>query len=321
MKDGQQVHDSGPLTVQMRRGQATLPPYKGFPTGELGACESFIRVTGQSPPVESATVGYTVVPGGPDEIVINLPGLPQSATPLALAKIPGGSFMMGSVNDEPGRYDMESPRHHVQIGFSFYMGRYEVTRAQWEAVMGTTPWQGSYAPPEDPNGPAVYVSWNQIREASGFLDNLNALHSGTFRLPSEAEWEYACRAGTTTRFYWGDDLDESRIGDYAWYTVNAWEVGEKYAHGVGLKLPNAFGLYDMSGNVAEWCEDWRHTSYTGAPDDGSAWLIGGDQFQRNKVVRSGGFTSPPRICRSACRGDYGPQGQGSSLGFRVVWTP
>ena len=253
-----------------------------------------------------------------EEIVINLPNLPQGALPLTLVKIPAGSFMMGRYAGEVDSRSDEDPQHQVNIGYEFYIGKYELTKAQWQALMGTTPWQGQSYVLDDPNSPAIYVSWNDIRNVNGLLDKLNALGQGTFRLPSEAEWEYCCRAGTSTRFYWGDDPSYAQIGDYAWYTGNAWDVNEKYAHIVGLKLPNAFGLYDMSGNVYEWCEDWYHSSYTNAPSDGSAWITPVGSF---RVLRGGYWNDYASYCRSANRNYYDPDGRYYYVGLRVVRTP
>jgi formylglycine-generating enzyme required for sulfatase activity len=195
------------------------------------------------------------------------------------------------------------------------MGKYELTKAQWTAVMGTTPWSGRPYVLDDPDSPAVYISWDMIAGAGGFIESLNAANPGmNFRLPSEAQWEYACRAGTTTRFYWGDDPSYTEIGNYAWYEGNAWNAGQQYAHVVGQKLPNAFGLYDMSGNVWEWCQDWCHSNYTGAPTDGSAWESPTDS---SRVLRGGSWCNNNDSCRSATRYGYYPGRVLSYIGFRL----
>lgn len=204
------------------------------------------------------------------------------------------------------------------------MGKYEVTKRQWQAVMGTTPWSENRRDSmlNDLDSPAVYVSWN---DAQSFITALNTHSTNTsqgaaaFRLPSGAEWEYACRAGTTTRFYWGDDPRYTQISDYAWYMGNASNAFEKYAHVVGLKLPNAFGLYDMSGNVWEWCEDDRHDNYTGAPTNGSAWVDSPRGSYR--LLRGGSWGAYAFKCRSASLFFIDPAGAGGTLGFRVVRTP
>jgi len=148
------------------------------------------------------------------------------------------------------------------------------------------------------------VSWN---EAQDFINKLNDANDGyKYRLPSEAEWEYACRAGTTGDYYAPD------VDDIGWYGDNS---GKK-THPVGGKQPNAFGLYDMSGNVWEWCRDWYHDNYNAAPSDGSAWLSGGEQKYR--VLRGGSWVFNPTGLRSALRSFSSPDNRGSSRGFRVV---
>jgi len=253
----------------------------------------------------------------PNEIVIDLPGLPEDATPLILLRIPAGRFMMGRYAGEQESNSSEDPQHPVTISQDFYLGKYEVTKAQWTAVMGTTPWSGQSFVLNDSNSPAVYVSWNDINGTGGFIEKLNALGQGTFRLPSEAEWEYACRAGTTTRFYWGDDPNYSMIGDYAWYYFNAYRVSERYAHVVGLKLPNDWGLYDMSGDVWEWCQDYWHEGYAGAPDDGGAWESPTSSY---RVFRGADWGFDAQFCRSAYRYWFYPALGFSYVGFRLVRT-
>ncbi len=266
-------------------------------------------------PTETSTPTPTRTPfSGGDEISIPLPG----GVTLEMVKIPAGSFMMGRYAGEQDSYSYEDFQHQVTISQDFYLGKYEVTKAQWTAVMGTTPWSGESYVLNDPNSPAVYVSWNDINGTGGFIEKLNALGQGTFRLPSEAEWEYACRAGTTTRFYWGDDPSYTQISDYAWWDGNAWDAYELYAHVVGLKLPNAWGLYDMSGNVWEWCQDYWHGNYTGAPANGSAWESPTSSY---RVLRGGGWSGSGHYCRSAIRGGDSPDNRYGSSGLRLARTP
>lgn len=243
------------------------------------------------------------------EIIIDLPRLPEDATPLILVRIPAGSFLMGRYWGESAYWD-EGPQRQVTISRAFYLGKYEVTKAQWTAVMGTASWLGQSDVLNHPNSPAVYISWE---DCQNFVTELNKLGQGTVRLPSEAEWEYACRAGTTTRFYWGDDPDYMQIGEYAWYFDNC--STERYAHLVGLKLPNAWGLYDMSGNAWEWCQDWYGTYPSGAVTDPVGPASG--YF---RMLRGGVWCYNGSSCRSASRGSYIPYYRNVRYGVRLVRT-
>jgi len=264
------------------------------------------QIMSQSPPE-----GSSVVLGAAVHLTISLGlggGLGQTETimlpgdvPLEMVWIPAGSFMMGRYAGEQDSSGGEDPQHKVTLSSGFWIGKYEVTKAQWTAVMGTS-WSDYEYLITDGNSPEVYVYRDP---AQSFIAALNTATGLTFRLPSEAEWEYACRAGTTTRFYWGDDPSYTEIGNYAWYEDNAYNAGQTYAHIVGQKLPNAFGLYDMSGNVWEWCEDDWHDNYSGTPPtDGSAWVDSPRGWYG--VVRGGSFFDYDGIgdnwCRSASRG-------------------
>jgi len=255
-----------------------------------------------------------LVEANPEKTFI-LPG----GAEIEMVWIEPGTFMMGSPDTDDMAQDREKPQHEVTITQGFYLGRYEITQAQWESVMGTRPWEGQKLGTgevyhrEGPDYPAVYVSWNDIQILIKSLNRTEG--SGVYRLPTEAEWEYACRAGTETLWSFGDD--ESRLGDYAWYYDNALGAGEEYAHEVGTKLPNPWGLYDMHGNVEEWCQDWYDTSYyatlstqdpTG-PSTGSA-----------RVMRGGYFGSYARYVRSAFRDGGSPGFRGSLVGARLLRT-
>jgi len=193
-----------------------------------------------------------------------------------------GEFDMGSPVNETGRYDDEGPVHHVTISKAFYLGKYEVTQKQWHEVMGDNP---SYYKGDDL--PVENVSWDDVQE---FIKKFNKKeNTQKYRLPSEAEWEYAARAGTTTRYSFGDD--DSKLGEYGWYSENS---GDKI-HPVGKKGANPWGLYDVHGNVWEWVQDTWHDTYIGAPDDGSAWEDGGDF----RVLRGGSWFCLAGSCRSA----------------------
>ena len=226
---------------------------------------------------------------------------------LEMVWISSGSFMMGRYSGEQDSYSAEDPQHLVTVP-GFWLGKYEVTQAQWRAIMGTNPSHFS-----GDNRPVEAVSWNYITQT--FLPALNTATGLTFRLPSESEWEYAVRAGTATRFYWGDDLGCTNIGPYAWYSGNS----GSQTHGVGTAggtgHPNAFGLYDMSGNVWEWCQDWYHLSYTGAPVDGSAWALPTNSY---RVARGGGWGYDGLGCRSALRSFCCPGCTSHYVGFRLA---
>jgi len=234
--------------------------------------------------------------------------------PLEMMWIPGGTFQMGRYPDEQDSNESMDPQHSVTLA-GYWMGKYEVTKAQWKAVMGTEPWAGKSYVLADLNSPAIYISWNS---AQAFTTAASSSTGKAFRLPSESQWEYACRAGTTTRFYWSDDPGYSEILDYAWCDQNTLYAAEYYAHVVGQKTPNNFGLYDMSGNVWEWCQDWWHDNYVGAPADGSAWEV---PAGTSRIIRGGAWdyngllTSDFRTYSNPAVSSY------NSFGFRVVQIP
>jgi len=235
---------------------------------------------------------------------------------IELVFIPLGDFMMGSDKEAD-----EKPVHRVGIREGFYMGRYEVTQRQWQQVMGDNP---SYFKGE--NLPVEHVSWN---DAQQFLQKLNAMNDGFFyRLPSEAEWEYACRAGTTGDYAGNLDsiawypnnsgrqyLDAMEIAGSSNYVKRITDNGGQ-THPVGQKQSNAFGLYDMHGNVWEWCADYYHENYNGVPTDGSAWLSGGDS--RYRVLRGGSWLIVAYFQRSALRTKLEPESRNYDFGIRVV---
>lgn len=230
--------------------------------------------------------------------------------PLQMAWIPAGTFLMGRAPDERDARADETPQHQVTLSHGFWLGTGEVTQAQWQAVMGTRPWEGKACVTESPNCPAVYISWEDAR---AFVETLNQRTKKAFRLPTESEWEYACRAGAATRFYWGDDLQYAGIGHFAWWRGNALVTGEKQAHPGGGKRPNAWNLYDMSGNVAEWCQD-NYGPYSGQCAVDPPGPATGEQ----RVNRGGNWMSFGGQCRSACRGHDKPSAAFEDLGFRIA---
>ena len=225
-----------------------------------------------------------------------------------------GTFTMGSPESYTDARDEEKPQHEVTISQGFYLGKFEITQGQWEAVMGSMPWSGQSFVQSNPNHPAVYISWDDVQE---FIQRLNEVAGEElYRLPTEAEWEYACRAGTTTRLSFGDD--ESQLGDYAWYRDNACGVGECYGHAVGTKWPNPWGLYDMLGNVFEWCQDWYADDYySGSPSVDPLGPASG--FYR--VVRGITINATAQVARSAIRGRFDPPYIGFGIGARLLRTP
>ncbi len=260
------------------------------------------------------------------ERTILLPG----SVPLVLRWVPSGSYQMGRYPGEADSYTSEDPQHPVTLAYGFWMGKYEITQQQWLAVRGSWPGTAPSATYGLGNTyPAYYISWDDTKN---FITSLNAhiVSSGqgplTVRLPSEAEWEYACRAGTTTRFYFGDSLGcdglctDCAAGTlpgnrtaYMWYCGNNSPNGSK---AVGGKTANAFGLYDMSGNVYEWCEDDYHSSYTGAPTNGSAWVD--SPRASHRMIRGGSWHNDARGCRSAFRYYYTPGSRNYYVGFRLA---
>jgi formylglycine-generating enzyme required for sulfatase activity len=218
---------------------------------------------------------------------------------MELVLISAGTFKMGS-NDSDA-YAGERPGHTVRITQPFYLGKYEVTQSQWQAVMGNNP--STFT--GDPNRPVDNVSWDDVQE---FIRRLNSREGGTaYRLPTEAEWEYAARAGTTTRWSFGDDA--SQLGRYAWYEGNA----GKQTHPVGQLQPNPWGLYDMYGNVWEWVQDWY-----GKYASDTAIDPGGPASGSDRVFRGGSWGNATRFCRSAHRLGDAPGTRFVDLGFRLL---
>jgi sulfatase modifying factor 1 len=228
---------------------------------------------------------------------------------MHLQLIPAGTFTMGSPEGEVARQDDEN-QHKVTISKPFYMQTTEVTQGQWKAVMATEPWKGKSFVKEGPNYAASHVSWD---DAVAYCKKLSEKEGKTYRLPTEAEWEYACRAGTETRSSFGDD--ENAFGDYAWYDRNAWYIGEQYAHQVGLKKPNAFELYDMHGNVHEWCHDYYEEDYY---KQSPAQDPPGPTSGSSRVSRGGSWHGFTRYSRSANRSRGGADFRHNFLGFRLV---
>ena len=226
-----------------------------------------------------------------------------------------GRFVMGSPESEPGRDTDEGPQHEVAIGRGFYLGKYTITCGQWEEVMGTTPWLGRGSIPSSPTLPAGFISWNDVQD---FASRLNEAGGARYRLPFEAEWEYACRAGTTTVWSFGED--RHALGDHAWYVDSDAAEEDQSGQEVGRKLPNPWGLHDMHGNVWEWCQDVYSDGYyadSPAVDPPGPQAVTGS----TRVVRGGYFRYFPRHSRSAARNTRWPDDRQRTVGARLVRTP
>ena len=239
---------------------------------------------------------------------------------LEMVMIPGGSFMMGSPETEEDSNDYERPQHQVTIK-AFCLGKYQVTQAQWKAVAAFP--QVNKELKLDPsyfkgdNLPVECVSWNDAQE---FCARLSRMANKTYRLPTEAEWEYACRAGTTTQFHFGQTIttDLANYCGHGTYGDGVEGVYRKETTEVGsFGVANNFGLYDMHGNVWEWCQDDWHSDYEGAPTDGSAWLSS-EESSNTKLLRGGSWNSYPGNCRSASRDGNNLDYDHINVGFRVV---
>jgi formylglycine-generating enzyme required for sulfatase activity len=244
--------------------------------------------------------------------------------PTNMVFIPPGTFRMGSPTNEVDRWDWEGPQTAVTISRGFWMGKYEVTQGEYLALMRNNP---SFFTTNDVNGhpiapdlsrPVESVSWFDATNYCGALTQRERAAgriatNSVYRLPTEAEWEYACRGWTSTRFSYGDDPGYTNLTDYAWYGANSGGM----THPVGQKLPNPWGLYDMHGNVWEWCQDWFSDYLPG----GIAVDPQGPVSGSYRVFRGGIWDFSASYCRSAYRNNRYPDGRYLHIGFRVVLAP
>jgi formylglycine-generating enzyme required for sulfatase activity/serine/threonine protein kinase len=315
VKEGKEVLLAESVTLEPRRELKLSVPVKGLPVKQLPEITSSSPVSAVQPaPAQQPASGWK-----------------SPSTGITFVRLEGGDFMMGSPDDDKDAADDEKPQHKVRIS-PFHMGVADVTQEQYKVVMGNNPsWFSLTGGGKDKVGsqltdrfPVENVSWldaikfcNTLSEKDGLKAyyhiagddvwlNLNA--SG-YRLPTEAEWEYACRAGKTTKYSFGDD--PSKLGDYAWYSGNSGD----HTHLVGQKRPNGFGLYDMHGNVWEWCWDgYDEAYYKRSPEAAPR----GESGASNRVVRGGGWDEQPRDCWSANRFWYRPDCRDGALGFRLA---
>jgi len=266
-----------------------------FLMGMFLAVAPYEEALPQEPAAVRAPAGFEIVDKRPGE------GrwakrIREPRTKIEFVLIKSGEFQMGSNAGESN----EKPVRTVTIGRPFYLARTEVTQRQWKAVMGNNPSKF-----KGPSRPVKQVSWDDCQK---FLRELNAKRprGWQFRLPSEAQWEYACRAGSQGKYSFSGD--QRQLGDYAWYGENS---GNR-THDVATKRANPWGLFDMHGNVLEWCEDVHQKSYNGAPKDGSAWVQGAG----DRVVRGGSWGHTASYCRSAFRLRGPASARASFVGFR-----
>jgi formylglycine-generating enzyme required for sulfatase activity len=291
---------------------------QGLPALQIqGSAGQWVQVQSQpalDSPAQWQTLDYMTLNQG---TTIYTNGLQNTGTRfyrvvLALAS-PSDTFLMGSASSEDGRDSDEGPQTTVTLTNAFWMAPQLVTQGEYLAVMGTNPSSAA----GDTNRPVEMVSWNDAQSYCQALTQQEhsagripaSLH---YRLPTEAEWEYAARAGTTNRFYFGDDPNYALLGNYAWFTGNS----DSIPHPVGTKKPNPWGLSDMAGNVLEWCQDW-YGNYPG----GSQTNPGGRPTGTERVVRGGSWYSDGWLCRSAARNSFPPATKSPQIGFRVVLSP
>jgi formylglycine-generating enzyme required for sulfatase activity len=302
------------IPLEFRRMQAArlLDWHDTGPHPEFDKVMQAITALLGPPPQQAAPAPESVAPitplPQPPPSVSDHPSHLVNSLGMTFVRIPAGEFRMGSTDGD----NDERPVHTVRISQPFYLGVHTVTQGQWEAVMGNNPsrFRGDRFT-GDPNRPVETVSWEDVQT---FISRLNAREGHTqYRLPTEAEWEYAARAGSTTAYCFGDDNRwfRRRLGEYAWYSANA--GGQ--THPVGTRQPNAWGLYDMYGNVWEWMQDWYGEYAAGPVTDPQGPAAGS-----GRVIRGGSWGTGARICRSASRYNDAPGYRNGHLGFRLLRT-
>jgi formylglycine-generating enzyme required for sulfatase activity/uncharacterized caspase-like protein len=284
--------------------------------------------TSPSPsPIQLSSFGFEVATVNPQgEILTREPHQAQqfiedlgNNIPLEMVAIPAGQFVMGSPNDEIDRSEDEGPQREVSVP-AFWMGKYPVTQAQWRAIAALDKIERDLDPNpsafKGSNRPVEMLSWHDAVEGCKRLSHYSRR---TYRFPSEAEWEYACRAGTTTPFHFGETITTNLVnynGNFTYGLSSKGSFRQETTSVGSFKVANSFGLYDMHGNVWEWCLDLWHENYYGAPVDGSAWWMDGDG--RYRLLRGGSWYDVPKDCRSAYRLRIDPNQQENNFGLRLV---
>ena len=320
---------------------------KGASVNAVGANETvtvakfqypeFSALPVQSLPVQTACLRQVVAPGGRpnwrlEPLSLHVPAYRQGlaeGVELTMVQIPAGSFLMGSPENEAGRSDAEGPQHQVSLP-SFFMAQTPITQAQWAVVASWRPvgrdLNSEPAYFKGLNRPVEQVSWQEAQEFCLRLNerfNKRLGHGFGYCLPSEAQWEYACRAGSTTPFHFGATLTPDLANYNGNYTYGDGQKGlyREATTEVATFPANQWGLYDMHGNVWEWCADHWHNSYNFVPDNHLPWLIPGASEAHPRLLRGGSWFDDPGSCRSAYRDGSHPDGQHSYVGFRVCWLP
>ncbi|MBC6414741.1 MAG: SUMF1/EgtB/PvdO family nonheme iron enzyme, partial [Chromatiales bacterium] len=325
--EGSNADDALTMNLELSSGGASVvsvPTSLSFPE-DIGNIQRELRfqLTTVAEGDETVTIVVADSLGNTDELDIYVEVGERGSTPGTfrdcsncpqMVRVPSGSFLMGSPEDEPDRYSDEGPQHRVTIPQPFAVGKYEVTRGQFEAFVNATGYDAGvdWRHPGFNAHPVVYVSWH---DAQAYVDWLTRSTGKSYRLLSEAEWEYVARAGTTTAYHFGNTINPSQANyDYGQYNQGTVAVGHYPA--------NAFGLHDVHGNVWEWVEDCSHDDYDGAPADGSAWVSSCRyRYSREfRVLRGGSWNESPRFLRSAYRGGNVASDRVSNVGFRVART-
>ena len=294
----------GILAVEAVQFRLALGPALRLPAGLISWIGAYERGPENEPPHDPAVVEATA-----------RQGLLASVTNQAgWVWIQPGQFQMGSPTEEAGRDPDEGPQTRIVIPQGFWMSKYEVTQGEYQSVMGANPSNAT----GDAKRPVERVTWFEAvdfcRRLTEVIEEAGGLAKGcAYRLPTEAEWEYACRAGTITRFSFGEDRNGTQLGEYAWFTRNS----DSATHPVGTRHSNPWGLYDMHGNVWEWCLDRWEDALPGGTITNKVVLATGTL----RVARGGSWLYEPKACRSANRDDYSPWDRCSDIGFRIVLAP